>query len=106
MEKHSFRIVSGESLETMQKLFFLQNLYTRKLGEIKVFYAVLLIRLNIFSSAIYIAVFRFAFKTDDKSNDEDQKLWRTLSSLRIITRYLTPSKRDVVCMSHTTRKVT
>ena len=37
MERHSFRIVSGES----QNCAFRQNFYTRKLGEITVFYTVL-----------------------------------------------------------------
>ena len=37
MERHSFRIVSGES----QICAFRQNFYTRKLGEITVFYTVL-----------------------------------------------------------------
>ena len=35
---HNFRIVSGDSAETMRKLCLSQNFHTRKLGEITVFY--------------------------------------------------------------------
>ena len=38
--RHSFRIVSGDSPETMRKLCLPQNFHTRKLGEITVFFAV------------------------------------------------------------------
>ena len=41
MEMLSFRIVSGESPETMRNCAFPQNFYTRKLGEITVFFAVI-----------------------------------------------------------------
>ena len=43
MERHSFRIVSDESLETMWNCAFPQNSHTWKLCEIKVFYAVSII---------------------------------------------------------------
>ena len=34
MERHSFRIILGESLKAMRKLCPLQNVHTRELGEI------------------------------------------------------------------------
>ena len=40
MIRHSFRIVWGESPELCGNCVFPQNFYTRKLGEITVFYAV------------------------------------------------------------------
>ena len=39
MEKHSLRIVLDESTEIMRKLSLLQNLCTRKLGEITILFA-------------------------------------------------------------------
>ena len=43
--RHSFRMVSGDSPETMRKLCLAKNFHTKKLGEITVFYAVLVINL-------------------------------------------------------------
>ena len=40
MERHSFRIVSGDSAETMRKLCLSTKFHTRKVGEITAFYAV------------------------------------------------------------------
>ena len=40
MERHSFRIVSGESLETMRKLCLSTKFSHLKLGEVTVFFAV------------------------------------------------------------------
>ena len=37
MEMHSFRIVSGESPETVRNYVFPQNFHTTKLGEITAF---------------------------------------------------------------------
>ena len=41
MERHSFRVVSGESPETKRNCALPQNFHTRKLGEITLFYAVI-----------------------------------------------------------------
>ena len=40
--KHSFRIVLGESPETMRKLYLSTNFHTKKLTEITVFFVVLI----------------------------------------------------------------
>ena len=40
MERHSFRTVSGDPPKTLRKYAFPQNLHTRKLHEITVFFAV------------------------------------------------------------------
>ena len=40
VERHSLRIVSGDSPETMRKLCLSTNFHTMKLGEITVFYTV------------------------------------------------------------------
>ena len=45
MARHSFRIVSGESIKTMRKLCLSTNLHTRKLGEITVFSTVMVTEL-------------------------------------------------------------
>ena len=40
VERHSFRIASGDSPETLRKLYLSTKFHTRKLGEITLFFAV------------------------------------------------------------------
>ena len=41
VERHSLRIVSDDSPKTMQQLCLFTKFYTKKLGEIRIFYAVI-----------------------------------------------------------------
>ena len=68
-ERHSFRMVSGVLPETMQNCDFPQKLLTRKLGEITVFFAVILqayIWLNELITRIYRLHTKFIFHVENK----------------------------------------
>ena len=60
MERHSFRIVSGDSPETMQNCAFPLNFYFRKSGEIIGFYAVC--RLDVLEGSSWQSIIKLFIK--------------------------------------------